>query len=123
MIVSMACCFSLELHHALEDVPVLREEEVLRAKDLDCGIERVIIEQNRAENAAFGFEVLRERAFEGCIASHAYSLYIRPSRGPAQERCFSGSAIISSNCAIALDLRSWAGNATLIRFLFTRGAF
>ena len=59
-----------ELHHALEDVPVLRQKEILRAQDLDGGIERVIVEQDRAENAAFGFEVLRERAFEGGIAGH-----------------------------------------------------
>ena len=33
------------------------------AKLLDRGVERVIIEQDGAEDAALGFEIVRERAF------------------------------------------------------------
>ena len=64
MTVSIACCFSPSCDHALENVAVLRKEEILGAQPLDGGIQRVIIEQNRAENAAFGFEIVRKRTFE-----------------------------------------------------------
>ncbi len=54
-----------ELNHAFENVPVLRKEEILGAQALDGGVQRVIIEQNRAQNAAFGFDIVRQRSFDG----------------------------------------------------------
>ena len=53
-----------ELHHVLEDVAVLRKEKVLGAESLDGGVQRVIIEQHGAEDAALGFQIVRQRAFE-----------------------------------------------------------
>ena len=49
---------------------MLRQKEIFGAQALDGGVQRVIIEQNSAENAAFGFEIVRKRAFESGIAGH-----------------------------------------------------
>ena len=52
-----------QLDHALENLAVLRKKEILRAQFFDGGVERMIIEENCAEDAALGFQIVRERAF------------------------------------------------------------
>jgi hypothetical protein len=44
---------------------------------LDRRIQRVVIEQNRAENGAFRIQVIREGLFEGRFSRHDGSFYIR----------------------------------------------
>ena len=53
-----------ELHHALENVPVLGKEEILGAQALHGGIQRVIIEQHGAQDAALRFDIAGQRTFE-----------------------------------------------------------
>ncbi len=72
-----------ELDHALENVAVLREEKILRAQALDGGVQRVIVEQDGAENAAFGFEIVRERAFDADVnRGHLYFALFSPKAFP-----------------------------------------
>jgi hypothetical protein len=51
-----------ELHHLVENAPVRIAEEIARVDDLDGGIERVVVEQDRAEDGSLGLEIVRERA-------------------------------------------------------------
>ena len=48
--------------HPLEDAPVRVAEEVLRVDDLRRLIERLVVDQDRAEHALLGFEVVRQDA-------------------------------------------------------------
>ncbi len=52
---SIALLVLAKLDHALENLTMLRQKKIFRPKLLDGGIERVIVEQDRAEDAAFGF--------------------------------------------------------------------
>ena len=63
-----------KLQHALENLAVLRKEKILGLELFHRGVQCVVIQQDRAEDAAFGFEVMRQRTFECDIARH-YSLY------------------------------------------------
>ena len=65
-----------QLNHALENLAVLRKKEILRADFFDGGVERVIVEDDGAENAALGFEIVRKRPFERSVAGH-HSPFIR----------------------------------------------
>jgi hypothetical protein len=80
-----------ELNHALKNLAMLREEEIFRAQFFDGSIEGMIVEEDGTKDAAFGFEIVRERAFESGIAGHLDSLYFRLSRFPAQEEYFPDS--------------------------------
>ena len=77
---------------------MLRKEEILGAQALDGGVQRVIIEQDGAENAAFGFEIVRERTFESGIAGH-YSLYFRLTIFRTQEGILRWSGILAVRTA------------------------
>ncbi len=44
-----------QLDHALENLAMLRQEEIFRAQLFDGSIQRMVIEQDRAEDAALGF--------------------------------------------------------------------
>jgi hypothetical protein len=73
-----------ESDHLIENAAMLFEEEIFGLKILDGGVESVIVEQNGAEDGAFGVEILRERAFDGSRGSHVQglgdtSLFIRSS--------------------------------------------
>jgi hypothetical protein len=50
---------------------MLWEKEILRAQLLNSGIQRVIVEEDRAQDAAFGFEIVRKRSFECGVAGHS----------------------------------------------------
>ncbi len=52
-----------ELHHLVEDAAVSVAEEVSRVDDLGRQIERVVVEQDGAEDGPLGFEIVRERPF------------------------------------------------------------
>ncbi len=49
-----------ELHHPLEDAAVRIAEEGFRRDDGDGGVERLVVEQHRAEHRPFGVEVVRQ---------------------------------------------------------------
>jgi hypothetical protein len=65
-----------ELNHALENLAVLREKEIFRAQLFDGRVEGMIIEKDGAEDAAFGFEIVGERAFDRSPCGN-HSLYFR----------------------------------------------
>ena len=52
-----------ELHHLVENPPVRIAEEIVRVDHFGGEIERVVVEQDRAEDGSFGFQIVRERAF------------------------------------------------------------
>ena len=45
--------------HLRKNPPVLVQEEVLRAKILDCGVQRMVVQQNRAQHGPLGIQVIR----------------------------------------------------------------
>ena len=45
--------------HLVEDAPVAEPEEILRAHDLRRVVERLVVDQDRAEHGALGFEIVR----------------------------------------------------------------
>ena len=59
-----------KLDHALEYLAMLRQEEILGADFFDGSVQRVVIQQNRAENAALGLEIIRKRAFDSGVSRH-----------------------------------------------------
>src|SRR5215472_1045703 len=59
-----------ERDHLLEDVTVLREEEILDLEGLDGGVEGVIVDKDSPEYGAFGIEIIREGAFESGFRGH-----------------------------------------------------
>ena len=52
-----------QLDHLVEDAPVRVAEEIVRVDHLGGEVERVVVQQDRAEHGAFGFEIVRKRAF------------------------------------------------------------
>ena len=52
----------VERDHAIEDATMRIPVEVLTVDDLRCEIERVVVDENRAEHRTFGFEIVRKRA-------------------------------------------------------------
>jgi hypothetical protein len=84
--------FFSELDHALKNLAMLGKEEILGADFFDRGVQRVIVEDDCAKDAALGFQIMGKRAFEGSFVCHD-SLFIRPplfslkefasARGPA----------------------------------------
>src|SRR6266853_2282967 len=52
--------------HLLVDAPVMIVEEVFGFELLECGVERVVVEQDRAQDAALRLRVLGQLAFKGC---------------------------------------------------------
>ena len=58
--------------HALENVAVLRKEEVLGAHALDRGVQGMVIQENCAQDASFGFQIVGQRAFERGVAGHVF---------------------------------------------------
>lgn len=65
-----------ELNHALKDLAVLGEKEILRAQFFDGRVEGVIVEENCAEDAALRFEIVRKRALDRSVCC-GHSLYFR----------------------------------------------
>ena len=59
----MASPRSDELDHLVEDAAVRVAEEIARVDHLGGEVERVVVQQDRAEHGAFGFEIVRKRAF------------------------------------------------------------
>jgi len=43
----------------VKDAPVLVQKEILRPQMLDRGIQRVVVQQNRAKNGALRIQVIR----------------------------------------------------------------
>src|SRR5258706_8938266 len=52
-----------ELHHLVEDAPVGVAKEVRRVDHLGREVERVVVEENRAEHGSLGFEIVWQRTF------------------------------------------------------------
>ena len=59
-----------ELHHLVEDAAVRVAEEILRVDHLGGEVEGVVVQQNRAEDGSFGFEIMRKRACGYCEFWH-----------------------------------------------------
>ncbi len=55
-----------ESDHLLVDAPVMIVEEILGLELLDGGVEGVVVEQDRAQDAALGLDVLGQGTFERC---------------------------------------------------------
>ena len=53
-----------QLDHLAENAPVLIEEEILGLQLFDRRVQRVVIEQDGAQHAALGVEILRQRSFK-----------------------------------------------------------
>ena len=51
-----------QLDHLVEDAAVGVAEEIVRVDDFCGEVERVIVEQDGAEDRPFGFEIVRQRA-------------------------------------------------------------
>ena len=62
-----------QLDHVREDAAVLIEEKIFGAQRFNGGIQRVIVEDNGAENGAFRVEIIRQRLFEGGVGCHVFS--------------------------------------------------
>ena len=60
-----------ELDHLVEDAAVRVAEEIARVDDLGGEVERVVVQQDRAEHGALGFEIVRQRAFGDGDVGHA----------------------------------------------------
>src|SRR5690606_10278816 len=56
--------------HLVEDPPVRVAEEVLGVDDLGRLVEGVVVDQDGAENALLGFEVVRQRAIHGGLKGY-----------------------------------------------------
>jgi len=56
--------------HLLEDAAVLVEEKVLGLELLDCRVEGVVIQQDGAQHAAFGIQVVGKRSLYSCLGGH-----------------------------------------------------
>ena len=56
-----------ERDHAVEDAAVRVAKEVARVDELGGVVERVVVDQDRAEDGFLGVETVRERAFGGDV--------------------------------------------------------
>jgi hypothetical protein len=66
-----------ERDHLQENAAVLIEKEIFGAQILDGGVERVIVEQDGAEDGAFGVKIIGQWAFESGFDRHADSAVLR----------------------------------------------
>jgi hypothetical protein len=60
---------------------MLIEEKIFGAQIFNRWVQRIVVEQNCAEDGALGIEITGKRAFEMGVSSHgtlATSLYLRP---------------------------------------------
>ena len=55
----------VERHHSVEDAPMRVAIEVVAVDDLRGEVERVVVNQDGAEDGTFGFEIVRECTFSG----------------------------------------------------------
>ena len=70
-------------NHALENPPVRIEKEIIGLQFLDRRIQRVIVEQNRAKNAALRIKIVRQRPFEVDVNRHRFRFgFALVSRSP-----------------------------------------
>src|SRR5262249_569675 len=60
-----------ELHHLVEDAPVRVAEEIRRVDHLGGEVERVVVQENRAEHGALGLEIVRKGTFGNGDVWHA----------------------------------------------------
>ena len=51
-----------QLDHLVEDAAVRVAEEIARVEDLGREVERIVVEQDGAEDRPFGFEIVGQRA-------------------------------------------------------------
>ncbi len=61
-----------ERDHLGENAAMLIEEEIFGLQMLDGGIERVVIEDDGAEDGTFGVEIIGEGLFENGVGRHGY---------------------------------------------------
>ena len=66
-----------ECDHLVENPAVLLQKEIFRLQALHGGVERMVVEQNGAQNGAFGVQILRERPFERGGGRHRDSFVFR----------------------------------------------
>ena len=59
-----------ELNHALVNAAVLVEKEILGAQLFNGRVQRVIVEQNRAEDTALGLQILGKRSLDRGVVCH-----------------------------------------------------
>ena len=55
-----------ERDHPIEDAPVRVAVEVAAVDHLRRGVEGVVVDEDRAEDRAFGFQIVRKRTFDCC---------------------------------------------------------
>src|SRR5215469_43749 len=58
--------------HPFVNSPVLIEEKIVAAQLFNRCVERVVVEQDRAEDAALGFNVMRKRTFDLGVSRHLF---------------------------------------------------
>ena len=81
-----------ELDHLVEDAAVGVAEEIVGVDDLGGEVERVVVQQDRAEDGALRFEVVRQRAFgdggSGMGVARESECKLKTKRPEGQNRAF-----------------------------------
>jgi len=93
-----------ELNHALKDLAVLREEEILRSQLFDGCVEGMIIEKDGAENAALRFEIMRKRSSNRSVC-RGHSLYLRLGLFGMQEAKFFNCGAVFARARIIFCMK------------------
>src|SRR5215472_8795846 len=62
--------------HVRKYALVLVKEEIFRAQRFQGRIQRLIVQQNGAEDGTFGFQIIGQRPFEGGVSRHKMVRYI-----------------------------------------------
>jgi hypothetical protein len=64
-----------ELDHPFENPPVMVEKEIFGLELLDGGIQRVVVEQDGAKDAALGIKIVWQGSFKGDFGWHWIRFY------------------------------------------------
>jgi hypothetical protein len=77
-----------ERDHLRENAAVLIEEKILGAQAFNRGVQRVVVEQNRAQHGTLGVEVAGEGFFQCGIRRHRTSYFFAFSSLYVSRRAF-----------------------------------
>ncbi len=59
-------------NHVSEYTLVLGQKKIFGTQRFHRSVQRMIVEENRAEHGAFGVEIIRQRLFESGVGCHAF---------------------------------------------------
>ncbi len=94
----------VQRHHLLKDAPMMVVEEIFGTQLFDGHVNGVVVHQDGAEDAAFGVQILGQRAFENGLRGHLISLFalVSPQAAAQFKRFFRARSPRTCSCLLGI---------------------